>query len=128
MSQLQSYDRRRPMVTDTGLIVRNRRWVTSGGKSLLEQAFQQQPELAELANMVNAFLLADVDGECPSVFQLLEKGDQPTVFDVPLAYAYLKGLFVGVAQLQVIDVFQDFIDAAALHRTVDVGAGVERQS
>ena len=78
--------------------------------------------------MIDAFLLGDVDREGPVVVELLELRDQAAVFDVALADADLEGLFVGVAELQVIDVLHHLVDAAALIGAEDVGAGIERQA
>ena len=51
------------------------------------------------------FLLANIHRQSPVVFEFLELGDEAGVFHIALANADLKCLFIGVAKLNVIDVF-----------------------
>src|SRR5690349_1884098 len=97
-------------------------------EAALQQAFEQQAELAELADVIDAFLLGNVHRQGPVVLELLKLRDQSAVLDFALTDADLQGFLVRVAEVQVIDVLHQLVDAASLIGAVDVMAGIERQA
>lgn len=68
----------------------------SNGPPVLEQALEQQPQLAEFTRVVDAFDFADIHAQGRVYISLLQLRDQLAVFDIALADANLKGVLVRV--------------------------------
>ena len=96
-------------------------------RGLDQQAFEQQPQLAQFAVVVDRRVVArrDVDAQGAAVAGLAQLADEFAVFHFALADAHLQLVFRRIAELHVIDELQERLVIDPCVRAEDEVAGVE---